>query len=106
MTTPKLIKLLTKNINWNTIFLQLFLKVFLKKRASNISSTTTKLIRTLTKNINRKAASAGQSDSKSETLKLFVFSSEWFRGQSEPGGRTHTNIYLWSGRIKRMKNRK
>ena len=27
----KLIKLLTKNINWNTIFLQLFLKVFLKK---------------------------------------------------------------------------
>ena len=73
----------------------------------NISSTTTKLIRTLSKNINRKATAAeAQSDSKSETLKLLVFSSEWFRGQSESKGRTHTNIYLLSGEIKRMKNRK
>ena len=67
--------------------------------------TTIKLIRTLSKNINRKTAAA-QSDSKSEILKLLVFSAEWFRGQSEPEGGTHTNIYLWSGEIKRMKNRK
>ena len=58
-------------------------------------------------NINRKATTAAaQSNSKSETLKLLVFSAEWFRGQSEPEGGTHTNIYLWSGGIKRMKNRK
>ena len=72
----------------------------------NISSTTIKLIRTLSKNINRKATAAGQSDSKGETLKLLVFFAEWFRGQSEPEGGTDTNIYLLSGEIKRMKNRK
>ena len=81
-------------------------KVIPKKRTSNNSSTTRKLIRTLSKNINRKAAAAAGSDSKVETLKLLVFSSEWFRGQSESKGRTHTNIYLLSGEIKRMKNRK
>ena len=42
--SPKLIKLLTKNINWITIIL--------KKRTSNNSLTTRKLIRTLSKNIN------------------------------------------------------